>query len=88
MHRDAGTWHGYECHDAVAPCASDDACDTAVIECAGTPLLNQIQDLHSLLTSAGLAGKPIFDTEGNWNRNQYLPDINDEIAYVARWFIL
>jgi len=41
--------------------------------------------MRSLLDKGGMAGKPLWATEGGWGTNGELPDPDVQAAYVARW---
>lgn len=51
-------------------------------------LLGKIATMRSLLDKGGMAGKPLWATEGGWGTNGGLSDPDAEAAYVARWLIL
>lgn len=75
---DGGSWHAYP---------RPNACNQR-IDCAGTPLITQINSMRTVFEHSGLAGKPVYITEGGWGRNSILPDPDEQAAYVARWYIL
>ena len=69
------------------------ACTQGDIEqCAGSPLETVVGDLRSLLSTYGLAGKPIFDTEGGFPSDiisaNLLGTAAEQAAYVSRWFVV
>jgi hypothetical protein len=51
-------------------------------------LLGKIETLRSLMNQNGMAGKPLWATEGGWGTNGEMPDPDAQAAYVARWLIL
>ena len=51
-------------------------------------LFEKISTFRSVLDQNGMAGKPIWATEGGWGGNQQLSDPDLKAAYVARWYIL
>jgi hypothetical protein len=51
-------------------------------------LLGKISTMRGLLDSGGMAGKPLWATEGGWGTNGELTDPDVQAAYVARWLIL
>jgi hypothetical protein len=87
QYADAVTWHGFYCPNSIRACGNGIGCDVA-INCAGTPLLNQIRLVRSTMAKYGLADKPLLDTSGGWGKNENLPDPDQQAAYVARWHIL
>jgi hypothetical protein len=75
---DAGSWH-------AAPWPN--AC-RETLDCAGTPLIKQIEAMRSVFDHSGLAGKPIYVTEGGWRTDTELADRDQQAAYLSRWYIL
>jgi hypothetical protein len=51
-------------------------------------LVGKISALRSVFDQGGMAGKPLWATEGGWGTNGELLDPDAEAAYVARWLIL
>jgi hypothetical protein len=51
-------------------------------------LLGKIATMRSILDSGGMAGKPLWATEGGWGTNAELANPDVQAAYVARWLIL
>jgi hypothetical protein len=88
---DGISWHGYHCADGVPPgavCMSGTSCDNNALDCAGAPLINQIQAVRQAAEAAGVGSLPLYDTEGGWQQNQDLPDLTDQVAYISRWYII
>jgi polysaccharide biosynthesis protein PslG len=88
---DGIAWHAYRCQDgkpSASVCAAGTSCDNNALDCAGAPLEAQVQAIRAAAQAAGASDKPIFDTEGGWGQNQYLPNVNDQIAYISRWYII
>jgi len=56
-------------------------------ECPDT-LLGKIATIRSLMEQGGMAGKPLWATEGGWGTNGEMPNPDAQAAYVARWLIL
>lgn len=75
---DGGSWHAYPWPNA---------CNNT-IDCAGSPLVTQIDTMRSVFDHSGLAGKQIYVTEGGWRASAQLADPDEQAAYIARWFIL
>lgn len=91
QYSDGVAWHGYLCQDDPSlnkVCPSDASCDSRAIDCAGSPLVNQVHDLRQAEAAANASSLPLYDTEGGWQQNQYLSNLSDQIAYVARWYII
>jgi hypothetical protein len=51
-------------------------------------LLGKIDTLRSIMEQNGMAGKPLWATEGGWGTNGEMTDPDAQAAYVARWLIL
>lgn len=56
-------------------------------ECPDT-LLGKIATLRSVMEQGGMAGKPLWATEGGWGTNGEMSDPDAQAAYLARWLIL
>ena len=87
QYADGVSWHGFYCRNSLRGCGNGIGCDVA-INCAGTPLLNQIKLVRTMMAKYGLADKPLLDTSGGWGKDTNLPDSDQQAAYVARWHIL
>ncbi len=51
-------------------------------------LLGKIATIRSIAEQGGMAGKPLWSTEGGWGTNGELSDPDAQAAYVARYYIL
>ena len=70
------TFAGSGCpHEARSPACPD-------------TLLGKIDTMRSLMEHHGMAGRPLWATEGGWGTNGEMPDPDAQAAYVARWLIL
>lgn len=78
---DVSSWHAYPKVFPTNTCPQ-------TLDCAGSLLVSQASAMTSVLNSNGMAGKPVFVTEGGWGQDVALPDFTQEAAYVARWHIL
>jgi len=87
---DGGAFHGYIAITGVKPypmpeqdstsgCIKFRACYGSIITKA--TMLRQVFDQH------GLAGKPMFDTEGSWGDGN-VTDPDTQAAWLARWYLL
>jgi hypothetical protein len=91
---DGGNWHGYLMRtttqtfrmpeDEASPCFI--ASWNYTKACYGS-ILNEIDTLRAVLDRNGLAGKPIFNTEGSWG-NGSLTNSTVEAAWLARYYLL
>ena len=84
---DGISWHGFRCQSGAA-CLQGASCDSNALDCAGSPLVSFVKTIQAAEQAAGLANLPLYDTSGSWGENQFLPDLNDQVAYVARWYII
>jgi polysaccharide biosynthesis protein PslG len=87
---DGGAFHGYIGEKGVRPfpmpdqdstsgCKEFTACYGSIV--TKTTMMRQVFDQH------GLAGKPIFDTEGSWGDGT-VTDPDTQAAWLARWYLL
>jgi hypothetical protein len=51
-------------------------------------LLGKIDTMRAIMEQGGMAGKPLWATEGGWGTNGEMTDADAQAAYVARWLIL
>lgn len=51
-------------------------------------LLGKIDTMRSIMNQNGMAGRPLWATEGGWGTNGEMTDPDAQAAYVARWLIL
>jgi hypothetical protein len=85
---DVISWHGFFCDNRrKGGCGHGIGCDTP-IECAGTPLINQIKLVRSYAAKNGVPDKPIMDTSGGWGRDENVTDTDQRAAYISRWYVL
>jgi hypothetical protein len=90
---DAGAFHPYAARTwnlnpvPFPETFAGSACRANTPECPDT-LLGKIATMRSILDRGGMAGKPLWATEGGWGTNGELPDPDVQAAYVARWLIL
>ena len=59
--------------------------DTGASGCGGAELYGPLQ---SVIQNNGLSSKPLWDTEGSWYSSTYLPDADQQAAFVARFLVL
>jgi hypothetical protein len=87
---DGGAFHGYIANNGVTPfpmpeedstsgCTKFTTCSGSIV--TKTTLMRQTFDQH------GLAGKPMFDTEGSWGDGT-VTDPDTQAAWLARWYLL
>jgi hypothetical protein len=88
---DGGAFHGYIAsqsgltnfpmpdQDSVPGCKEFTSCYGSIVNKANS--MRQVFDQH------GLAGKPMFDTEGSWG-NGSITDANTQTAWLAQWYLL
>jgi hypothetical protein len=90
LYADGGAFHGYIAQTGIKPYPMPEEDSTSgcikFMGCAGsivtkTTLMRQVFDEH------GLAGKPMFDTEGSWGEGN-VTDQDTQAAWLARWYLL
>jgi phospholipase C len=91
QYADGGAFHGYigeqkgvtpfpmPEEDSTSGCTKFTTCYGSIVTKA--TLMRQVFDQH------GLAGKPMFDTEGSWG-NGTVTDPDTQAAWLARWYLL
>ena len=91
---DAYAFHAYSCKvDCIHTGTNSIGC-TAVLNCAGIPLIHEIAEIRSQMADAGVGNKPLYVTEGgvgeggNGEDMPYLTDPNQRAAFVSRWYII
>ena len=82
---DGVSFHGYHCQTT---CLSGTSCDQNALDCAGAPLETIIQNIRSSQQAAAVSNIPIYDTEGGWQQNKDLSNLNDQEAYISRWYVI
>ncbi len=75
---DGGSFHAYPYYDTCSE----------TLECAGSPLIAQVDRMRSVMDRNGMAGKPLYVTEGGWRKEEDLPEPDQQVAFIARWFII
>jgi hypothetical protein len=88
---DGGAFHGYiggqkgvtpfpmPDENSTSGCSEYTTCYGSIV--TKTTMMRQVFDLH------GLAGKPMFDTEGSWGDGT-VTDPDTQAAWLARWYLL
>jgi len=57
------------------------------MDCPQT-LPDKIATMRAIFDRNGMAGRPLWNTEGGWTRNMNLTDPDAQAAFLARWFIV
>ncbi len=89
---DGGTFHGYLGTRLVVPFPMPEQDQTPGCGaerwaiCAGS-ILTQIRNYRAVFDENGLAGKPMFNTEGSWGPDT-ITDPDMQAAWVTRYFLL
>jgi uncharacterized protein (TIGR03437 family) len=58
---------------------------------AGKPpegIATTVHDWLSLLSSQALSSLPLWDTEGSWGQSTNLPDPDEQVAFLGRYYLL
>ena len=89
QYADGGAFHGYiiEQNSKQYPMPDDatPGCKGS-IGCSG-PLVTKVNTMRQVFDQHGLAGKPMFDTEGSWGSGT-VTDPDTQTAWLARWYLL
>jgi hypothetical protein len=91
---DIGSFHGYlEPSDTTAYRMPEDSASPCRDRpwnpghyCSGS-IIDQVDRFRRVLDENGMAGKPLWDTEGGWG-NGSITDPDLQAAFVARWLLL
>ena len=89
---DGGTFHGYLGRRSVVPFPMPEqdqtpGCSgTSNTMCAGS-ILTQVRAYRKVFDENGLAGKPMFNTEGSWGPDT-VQDPDLQAAWLARYYLL
>ncbi len=91
QYADGGAFHGYiAAQNGVNPfpMPEDDSTTgcTAFVSCYGS-IVTKATQMRAVFDQNGLAGKPMFQTEGSWG-NQTVTDADTQVAWVARYNLL
>lgn len=92
QYADGGSFHGYIARTGVSPypMPEQDAtagCPTGGDACYGS-IITKETAMRAAFDQNGLAGKPMFDTEGSWGLTSNVTDADTQTAWLARWLIL
>jgi N-acetylglucosamine-6-sulfatase len=91
QYADGGAFHGYiAAQNGVNPfpMPEDDSTSgcTPFVSCYGS-IITKATQMRAVFDQNGLAGKPMFQTEGSWG-NQTVTDPDTQIAWVTRYTLL
>lgn len=90
LYADGGTFHGYIARSGVRPYPMPEQDSTSgcikPIDCFGS-IITKVKTMRAVFDRNGLAGKPMFDTEGSWG-NANIADPDAQSAWLARWYLL
>lgn len=75
---DAVSFHAYPRYDSCSE----------TLDCAGASLVAQVDRVRAIMERNGAADKPLYVTEGGWRMEEDLPDPNQQVAFVGRWFLI
>jgi hypothetical protein len=95
---DAAAWHPYPSRTTVSPPPFPEtnvsngsaACTDANVpnpSCRFS-ILDQVREMRAVFDAHGLKGKPMYGTEGSWLSNERLPNVEQEQAWLARWYLV
>jgi uncharacterized protein (TIGR03437 family) len=88
---DGGAFHGYiAAQNGITPFPWPEQDTTsgckAFVGCYGS-IVTKATQLRAVFDQNGLAGKPMYQTEGSWG-NQTITDLATEVAWIARYNLL
>lgn len=88
---DVGAFHGYVFKSNAAIGMPESTIPAGCVPntktvCHGS-ILTLVSAMRQVFDANGLAGKPMFDTEGSWG-DCTLADSNSQVEWLARWYIL
>jgi hypothetical protein len=87
---DGGAFHGYIALTGVTPYPMPEEDSTSGCvpfkSCAGS-IITKATMLRQVFDAHGLAGKPMFETEGSWG-NGNVTDPDTQTAWLARYYLL
>ncbi len=88
---DGGAFHGYigsQSGVSPFPMPEDDATAgcTSFKSCYGS-IITKATQMRAVFDQNGLAGKPLFQTEGSWGKGN-VTDPDTQVAWLARWNLL
>lgn len=87
---DGGAFHGYISAEGVRPFPMPEQDSTSgckmFVTCYGS-IITKANMMRQVFDQHGLAGKPMFDTEGGWG-NGTLTDPDTQTEWLARWYLL
>jgi hypothetical protein len=93
---DAGAWHPYPSRTDISPVPFPETnVSNGNSACTGTPnsscrysIVDQITRMRQVFDDHGLAGKPMYATEGSWLNDKELPVVAQEQAWLARYYLV
>ena len=96
QYADGGAFHGYLAQSTadgvpnIIPFPMPEQDSTtgckAFVNCFGS-IVTKATQLRAVFDQNGLAGKPMYDTEGSWG-NGNITDLDTQIEWLARWYLL
>ncbi len=92
LYADGGAFHGYIAGSAgninPFPMPEDDVTSdcTEWVTCYGS-IITKAEQMRAVFDQNGLAGKPMFQTEGSWGKNTVTKS-DIQVAWLSRWLLL
>lgn len=92
QYADGGAFHGYIAGEDIGPYPmpeqdSTPACTGSKASACYESILTEANVMRQVFDQHGLAGKPMFDTEGSWGKGT-ITDPDLQSAWLARWYRL
>ena len=79
---DGGTFHGYLSPNGTSPYPFPEDNTSSYGD-----IVTRANTFRATFDANGLAGKPMFDSEGSWGQSN-ITDPDQQAAWLARWYIL
>ncbi len=92
QYADGGAFHGYIAGEGLTPYPmpeqdSTPHCTGAKASACYGSIPTEVTVMRQVFDQHGLAGKPMFDTEGSWGKGS-ITDPDLQTAWLARWYLL
>ena len=89
---DGIAFHAYACVEQTEHCTDPGVyCpQSKILDCAGLPLVHEIQNIQTQMSGGGAGKDPIYVTEGGILRDDFgsITDPNQQAAFVSRWYTI
>jgi hypothetical protein len=88
QYADGGSFHGYLALPAgFTPYPFPEDCVLDGVSSGYDDIVTRALTFRDVLDTNNLAGKPMYDSEGSWGKNN-ITDSVQQVAWLARWYLL